>query len=355
MKVKLQSILAVCFAVLIAGCGTYNRAGLPPEQARALESKPGAAKFKPSHALATRIMALDPEHVTEAQILETLAQAPAPRVFNIHGGIGTAVPSMISFGQFLIGMGYPAISVTNPSDGTYTFSCYESADMIAGIIAWYYERDGLRPMIVGHSQGGMQAIKILYRFAGDSDDKLAVWNPLTWQEEGRYEITDPLTGRLRPVVGLQLSYVSAVGSGGPTRVFPNQWEMTGRLRDIPDSVVDFTGFCKAMDLLGGEFLGYGPANEYHSIGTAHVRNVWLPTSYSHHSIPDAVHLSESQELRDWVNAYQPSDIPIDDDALHARFGDDANNILYAADVWYSIKKHWVLELQRLIQARHTTP
>ena len=28
------------------------------------------------------------------------------------------------------------------------------------------------------------------------------------------------------------------------------------------------------------------------------------------------------------------------------------NILWAADVWYSIKKHWALEAQRLIRARH---
>ena len=30
---------------------------------------------------------------------------------------------------------------------------------------------------------------------------------------------------------------------------------------------------------------------------------------------------------------------------------DSRNILWAADVWYSIKKHWVRELQRNIQAR----
>ena len=57
---------------------------------------------------------------------------------------------MFGFCRFLVGMGYPAGSITNPGDGTYTFSCYESSEKIAGCIAWYYEREGLRPMIVGH-------------------------------------------------------------------------------------------------------------------------------------------------------------------------------------------------------------
>ena len=62
-------------------------------------------------------------------------------------------------------MGYPAGSLTNPSDGTYSFSCYESSEKIAGVIAWYYEKEGLRPMMVGHSQGGMQVVKVLRNLA----------------------------------------------------------------------------------------------------------------------------------------------------------------------------------------------
>ncbi|MFO1511783.1 MAG: hypothetical protein U1F83_02540 [Verrucomicrobiota bacterium] len=348
-------LLALVIA-LLSGCAIYDRHGLPPVQVQAFQSKhPGAAVFKPSPELEHRILALDPEHVSEAEVRETLAQAPAPRVICIHGGIVPVQRSMISFGEFLIEMGYPGASVTNPSDGTFTFSCYEDADMITGQIAWYYERDGLRPLIVGHSQGGMQAIKILYRLAGSAGDKLHVWNPLTWQPEERCEITDPLTGRLRPVVGLGLPYVSATGSGGPTRLLPSQWEMNGKLRAIPDTVEDFTGFCKGLDLLGGEFLGYGSANEYYAKGTAKVRNVWLPSSYRHGKVPDTVHLAKSPDVRAWINSYRPSDEPVATPKLDAQFDTDTENILYAADVWYSIKKHWVLELQRLIRARRTTP
>jgi hypothetical protein len=34
-----------------------------------------------------------------------------------------------------------------------------------------------------------------------------------------------------------------------------------------------------------------------------------------------------------------------------KFDAESDHILWAADVWYSIKKHWVLELQRLLAAQ----
>lgn len=353
MSSRVLAALVLGLALLLPGCAIYDRHGLPPELVAALQARPGSATFKPAPELEKRILALDPEHVSDADVRETLAQSPAPRVISIHGGIAPVQRSMISFGEFLIEMGYPAVSITNPSDGTYTFSCYESADLITGQIAWYYERDGLRPLIVGHSQGGMQAIKVLYRLAGKPGTKLYVWNPLTWQQEERYEITDPLTGELRPVLGLKLPYVSAVGSGGPTRLLPSQWSMNGKLRSIPDTVEDFTGFCKGRDLLGGEFLGYGSLNEYHAKGTAKVRNVWLPSRYKHGKVPDTLHLAHSQEIRDWINRYHPPDKLVDTPKLDVKFDANSDNILWAADVWYSIKKHWVLELQKMIRAKNS--
>jgi len=351
MNQRVATLLILIAALGFSGCAMYDRNGLPPEQAQAMLARPGSASFKPSPELEKRILALNPEHVTEADIRETLMLSPAPRVINIHGGIAPVQRTMISFSRFLTGMGYPESSITNPSDGTYSFSCYEDADVITGQIAWFYERDGLRPVIVGHSQGGMQAIKVLYRLAGKQGTKLYVWNPYTWQKEDRYEITDPLTGELRPVLGLKIPYVSAVGSGGPTRLLPSQWSMNGRLRAIPDTVEDFTGFCKGQDLLGGEFLGYGPANEYYAKGTAKVRNVWLPSSYRHGHVPDTQHLLQHQDMLEWINNYHPPDKLVDRPKLDQKFEGNSANILWAADVWYSIKKHWVLELQRLVQSR----
>jgi hypothetical protein len=162
---------------------------------------------------------------------------------------------------------------------------------------------------------------------------------------------DPLSEKRRPVAGLQLPYVASVGAGGLTRLLPNQWDMCFKLRDVPDSVEEFTGFYKGKDLLGGDFLGYGPANHFHTMGKAVVRNVCLPSSYKHGAIPDTRHLLKSQQVKDWINNYRPGPEPVTKAKLEATFEVDTKHILWAADVWYSIKKHWVIELQRLLRAR----
>jgi hypothetical protein len=335
---------------MLAGCGKFHRQGLEGARLRQAEGAFTGNVWQLSPELEARILALNPTKVTVQDVQEVLSHAPAPRIVNIHGGLARVVPRMVSFSEFLIGMGYPALSLTNPSDGTYSFSCYESSDRIAGTIAWFYEKEGLRPMMVGHSQGGMQVVKVLYKFASDSSSRLHVWNPLTWEEEKRCDILDPLTGRMRPVVGLSLPYVTAVGAGGLTRVLPNQWDMCCRLHSIPDSVEEFTGFCKRLDLLGGDFLGYSAANHFKANGTATVRNVWLPTSYRHGYIPDTKHLLNDPKIVDWIDRYHPSDEPVASPKLDQQFEGNSSHILWAADVWFSIKKHWVLELQRRIRA-----
>jgi hypothetical protein len=345
-----RPIILLGTVFLVSGCATYVRHGLDPAQARQVENSTVRRECALSRETEQKILALDPEHVTEKDIRGVLSQVPAPRIINIHGGVYPVHRRMIAFSEFLIGMGYPGASIANPGDGTYTFSCYESSEKLAGVIAWYYEREGLRPMIVGHSQGGMQAVKVLRKLAGLSSKRLHVWNPLTWKEEEACDILDPLTGQRRPVVGLQLPYAASMGGGGLTRVLPNQWDMCGRLREIPDSVEEFTGFFKGKDLYGGDFLGYGPANHFHSMGKAVVRNVRLPAWYKHGGIPDDVHLLKSQQIIDWINNYRPPDKPYDEPHLEVEFDADSRNILWAEDVWYSIKKHWVLELQRRIRA-----
>jgi hypothetical protein len=354
MKGKYVWVLLVTVG-LVSGCATYHRRGVSVERARELEPAFAAGRTNLTAGLKEQILALDSEHVTDRQVRDILSHAPAPRIINIHGGIFPVHTRMISFSKFLIGMGYPEFATTNAADGTYTFSCYESSAKIAGMIAWYYEKEGLRPMIVGHSQGGMQAVKILDKFAGLTTKQIEVWSPLTWEPEGRYEITDPLTGQVRPVVGLTLPFATAVGAGGLTRILPNQWGMNGRLRDIPDSVEDFTGFYKNWDLLGGDWLGFGSANYFESMGTAKVRTIELPAHYHHGRIPDTKHLLASQEMMDWINNYVPPPGPVVVARLDEKFEGDSRHILWAAEVWYGIKKHWVLELQRLIRAENSRP
>jgi hypothetical protein len=350
MKRAVLPLLVLAAALTASGCATYVRRGLDPDRALRVECSNVRRDFALSPETRKAILALDPEHVTEADIRGVLSLAPAPRIISIHGGIYPVHRRMISFSHFLIGMGYPASSITNPGDGTYTFSCYESSLKIAGVIAWYYEREGLRPMLFGHSQGGMQAIKVLHKLAGHSASELHVWNPLTWQREATCEITDPLTGRKRSVVGLTLPYAAVTGAGGLTRLLPNQWDMCVKLHKIPDSVEEFTGFCKGKDPLGGDYLGYGPANHYKAMDKAVVRNIWLPSSYKHREVPDTEHLLRSRQIMDWLNQYHPSEKPVDTPRADVEFDSDSRQIVFAAEVWYCIKKHWVLELQRRIRA-----
>jgi len=341
----LASILGA--ALLLCGCGTYPRHGVSPERAQEIEQRLALRTVSMSPELEQKILALDPNQVTGEEVRDILVHAPAPRIICVHGGISIVIHKMVSFADFLMGMGYPGESLTNAADGTYTVSCYESSRMIAGSIAWYYEKEGLRPILVGHSQGAMQVVKVLHKLAGPHSREIPVWNPLTWEPEPRHAITDPLTGETRPVVGLTLPFATGMGGGGLTRLLPNQWSMCGRLRSIPDSVEEYTHFYKRMDLLGGDFLGFGPANLAKAKGSAVVRNVRLPTSYHHGAVPNTRHLLESQAMTDWINDFDPANPPTEVPEFEA----DSRNILWAADVWYSVKKHWVLELQRWILAR----
>jgi hypothetical protein len=349
MKTAMKLIIFLSFFVILAGgCAATNNKGAHNGSGLYKDNKFDVLKdvsLKPD--IEEKILALDPEHITEKEIQEVLAHAPAPRIINIHGGIYPVYLLMASFSEFLVSMGYPEKSVRNPADGTYSYSCYMDSEKLAGLIAWHYEREGMRPMIVGHSQGGIQAVKVLYELAGKFGDDLNVWNPLTEEEEERTSIIDPLTGAVQPVVGIKVPYATAVGAGGFTRLLVNQWSMNGKLRSIPDSVEEFTGFYMGLDIAGGDLLGFGSMNKFKANGKANVRNVRLPLGYNHITVPGTKHLAESREIRDWINNYIPSEEP----ELTVTFQSSSKHILWAADVWHSIKKHWVLELQRMVRAR----
>jgi hypothetical protein len=332
---------------LFSGCAStsYRTREADYEQRLAKGGVLQALQLAPE--LEDRILALDPERISEEDIETTLSLAPAPRIINLHGGVPLVYLAMESFSKFLIGMGYPESKIRNPVDGSYSYSPYKSSLEIAGIIAWYYEREGLPLIIVGHSAGGIQTIKVLHELAGTFGNKIAVWNPLTEKSEDRYTIIDPITGIERPVVGLRVGYASVVGSGGFARLLPNHWRMLGRLRTIPDSVENFTGAFIGVDLIGGDFFGLtDPANRYAANGAANVRNVTLPPFYNHVTVPTTAQLAEKRQTRDWINAYRPGGAP-----LRVDFDGPSDNILWAAEVWYGIKKQWCLEAQRLIRAR----
>jgi hypothetical protein len=292
-------------------------------------------------AIEARILALDPEHLSAEEVRDTLSRAPAPRIIALQGSV--PIVTMVPFAEFLIAMGYPEARIRNPRDGSLSYSSYVDARALAGTLAWYDEHEGMMPMLIGHSQGGMIAIKVLHELAGAFGDSVPVWNPLRGRAEARTTIRDPLTGHERPVIGLKVPYAAALATGKLPRLLLGQWAMLSRLRQIPDTVEEFTGFSFEWDPIAGNF---GHAAPYRATGSARVRNVILPSSASHIGLPRVDALARDTATRDWIERYFPGTT-----AAVPGVTIDTSNLLHAADIWYSVKKHWCLEAQRLIRAR----
>jgi hypothetical protein len=338
--------LALSLLLFAAGCATLPDANVDRADREQVAAGSVLRSFALTPELEKRILALDPEHISEDDVRSILEKAPTPRIMLLHGGVYPVHLAMTSFGKFLIGMGYPEEKIRQRPDGRYSESPYTSSTKLAGEIAWYYEQEATRLMLVGHSQGGMHALKVLDELAGEFSSSIPVWDPVNDRPLARSTITDPVSGMQRPVVGLTVAYASAIGAGGPALLLPNQWPMIGRLRDVPDTVDEFTGYAIGVDLFAWNF-GEGNSGSFRARGATVVRNVVLPADYVHVTAPAAQRLARSKAMRDWLNAYVPG-AEVDTDSLP---DGPHENVLYAADVWFSIKKHWCLEAQRIVRAR----
>lgn len=292
----------------------------------------------PPPFIAERLARLDCSRVTAADVRDVLAHAPAPRIVLLQGSV--ALVTMEPFAQFLVAMGYPAERVRNPRDGNFSYSSFGDSAALAGALAFDYERTGAEPMLIGHSQGGMVAIRVLHEFAGAFHETLPVVDPATGEALARTTIIDPRTRERRPVVGLHVAYAAALATGWLPRVLLGQWTMIPRLRKIPDTVTEFTGFDIPNDPIAGNLLGIVP---YEALGAARVRNVLLPGDYSHIALPQAAGLPDDPTLREWIDGWGPDEEP------PLPVGDTAN-LLHAADIWHSIKRHWCRQAQRLLVA-----
>ncbi len=321
---------------LAVGCAHVDQKPYAPPQE--FPSLPGE--------LRDRVLELNPEHLSEADIGQVLSKCPAPRVMLLEGSF--RVVSMESFGKFLVAMGYPEVSVRDPRNGSYSYSSYTDSRIMAGMIAWYYEKEGMRPMVIGYSQGGMLSVRILHELAGTFHEVVAVWNPLSGMSEERSTIVDPLTREERSVVGLRMGFASAAATGKPMRVLLGQWDMLKTLRKIPDTVEEFTGYHLKYDLISGTLFGVSQGDHYYATGSASVRNVILPAGVDHLAIPLAEDFAKDQETRSWIERYVPRKETLE---LSGPFPGEKGSILFAADLWYSIKKHWCLELKRWILAK----
>jgi hypothetical protein len=287
-------------------------------------------------ALAADLRELDCAKVTAAGVRDVLSRAPAPRIVLLQGSV--PLVTMEPFARFLIAMGYPEARLVNPRDGQFSYSSFADSAALAGELAFDYEQTGLAPMLIGHSQGGMLAIRTLYELAGAFHDALHVVDPATGNALARTSIVDPHTGRSRPVVGLHISYAAALATGWLPRLLLGQWTMLSRLRTIPDTVDEFTGFILPHDPVAGNLLGDAP---YASLGKARVRTVVLPESYHHLALPRVAHLAADPRIHAWIDAWSPG-------AAAAPPVGDTSNLVHATDIWYSVKRRWCLQAQGLL-------
>ncbi|MEE9256351.1 MAG: hypothetical protein V3V56_04200, partial [bacterium] len=185
------SILLAAFALaVLSGC---------PHERFSWDFGPKELRFSQwrtlSHnlKLARRILALDPLNIGPAEVKETLSKGPAPWIMPIS----PAFPAQFIFKdlfKFLIDMGYPPGRIGDPRSDDFALSYRERSETIAGMAAWMYERDGMSPMLVGWSAGGITAMAALHdlnRPAGESE--LRVVSGLTGEAENRGWVRDPYT------------------------------------------------------------------------------------------------------------------------------------------------------------------
>jgi hypothetical protein len=298
--------------------------------------------FADDAAMTREVQALDCRRIAAADVAQVLAKAPAPRIILFQGSF--AVTTMEPFADFLVAMGYPRERLRDPRDGRVSQGSFGDSRRWAGTVAWYYESEGMMPMLIGHSQGGMMTLRILYELDGAFAEAIPVWDPVADEALPRTTIRDPRTGNTRPVKGLAVDYATALATGKLPRIFLGQWDMIARLRKVPDTVVDFTGFSIPWDPIAGTL---GDPEPYAAIGTARVRNVTLPSRYSHVGLPDTLHLATQQATRRWIDAWSPESTTPPPEAD----GIDTTNITHAADIWYSVKQHWCEAAQRVPAAR----
>lgn len=343
----MRSLTIALFALMFASAA-FSAAGCAPSRKGWTAILQRATPFPSEPEILEKARGLDPNHISGKDISDVLSRFPAPRVLSLNGSL--PMTSIERFTEFLISMGYPEHRIRNPRNGSLSYSSYMNSRKIAGMIAWYYENEGMMPVLVGYSQGGMRVVQVLHELADAQRGTLAVWNPLTGVQERRTSIHDPLTGAETDLSELKLNFASSIAAGRLMRFFLIQWDMIGKLRVIPDSVKQFTGYYMPLDPIGTEFLGLSSLNEYRASGSASVRTVRLPPRINHLSVPMPDNLSSNPSVRAWIESYVPG---MKEPGFTENGSPRNTGIVLAAELWFFLKKNWCDEIHRLIKAGYS--
>src|SRR4051812_16480012 len=127
-RISIVLLLAAVLALVAAGCSTLPPPSPVSEPVTVDQPAPGAVlrALAIDRATEDRILALNPERITESDVRTILAKGPTPRVIGVHGGIYPVYLMMESFAQFLISMGYPDERLRDIGDGSVSRIPYES-------------------------------------------------------------------------------------------------------------------------------------------------------------------------------------------------------------------------------------
>lgn len=283
-------LLSFAAVFLAAGCEHSNR-----QKTQAI--------FAPvrisDRAVLKRILELNPERISAQEVTSLLSKCPAPRVLSFNGGV---LNTMDEFSHFLIAMGYPAQYVRDPVLGTLSYSSYQSSEKVARNVSAVFGQEHLKPMLIGHSQGGCFVMEVLHR-----------------------------------VKGKTVSYAAAIATGQLMRIMRGQWERLPLLRRVPNSVEEFSGYRLTGDPISSDLPLWAHSEDFYAEGTAQVHNVRL-NGAGHLEIMRIRHLAADRYSRELINSYLPE----------SRLNPDGK-LLFAADIWHQVKKHWCIELQSAIR------
>ena len=298
-----------------------------------------AALLAAGGARAADVASLD---CTKAEALASamLPADRAPRIVMLQGSLG--IVTMAPFGAFLAAMGYPARALVDPHGGAMTTDSDISGPTLAGVLAWHYEHDRVRPIVIGHSKGGGVVIETLRALAGAYGNELPLVDPRTLAPLPRTRYVDPITGESRRVVDLRIPLAANIATGRMPRVLRGQFELARVLRDVPDSVETFVGMTIPYDPIAGSFAG--DEDPYRALGRADVRNVVLPARTSHINVPRTEHLAADPQTRAWIERYRPGAGEPEPE------GRDVENLPMTAELWHAIKRTWCAEAQRAARA-----
>lgn len=293
--------------ILLAGCSHA-----PVSKNTVSEIVAKSSPLKSNLELARKILKLDPSHLSETDVHDVLSQAPAPRVFCFNGSV--PIVTMDPFAKFLAGLGYPEASLADPENGKHSYTSHGSVGPITDKVLAASRENGMSPILIGHSQGGAMVVRILHELQKRKSDE-------------------------------KISFAAAIGTGKFMRALLGQWNTLRILREIPDTAENFSGYQLSGDIIGSDMPLLAPAGEYKPTGNAHVRNVHVAKG-SHLRIPVTDHLAADPVTRSWVQNYVRSS---EEWPAEPNLRANTENLLFAADIWYDIKKNWCLELQNWIR------